>query len=139
MKKIITMIGAAVLLSAMTAGAGAQSASQHHMHGQKPMDAAAMTKMVQDMMPAASDSASTKAYKEAHIKMMQDMHITYSGNSDVDFVRGMIPHHQGAIAMAKVQLQSGKDAKMKELAKKIIADQEKEIAQMQDWLKKNAK
>ena len=139
MTKLITMIGAAILLSAMTTGANAQGASHDHKHGHKPMDAAAMTKMVQDMMPAASDSASTKAYKEAHIKMMQDMHITYSGNSDVDFVRGMIPHHQGAIAMAKVQLQSGKDARIKKLAAKIIADQEKEIAQMQDWLKKNAK
>jgi uncharacterized protein (DUF305 family) len=135
MKKL-TMIGAAVLLSAMATGANAQSATHDH---HKPMDAAAMTKMVQDMMPAASDNASTKAYKEAHIKMMQDMHIAFSGNSDVDFVRGMIPHHQGAIAMAKVQLQHGKDATLKKLAAKIIADQEKEIAQMQDWLKKNAK
>jgi uncharacterized protein (DUF305 family) len=135
MKKLIAMIGTAVLLSAMITGAGAQSASHDH----KSMDAAAMTKMMQDMMPVASDSASTKAYKEAGMKMMQDMHITFSGNSDVDFVRGMIPHHQGAIAMAKVQLQYGKDAAMKKMAGKIIADQEKEIAQMQDWLKKNAK
>ena len=124
MKKLITMIGAAVLLSAITTGVNAQNASHDHKHGHQPMDAATMTKMVQDMMPAASDSASTKAYKEAHIKMMQDMHIAYSGNSDVDFVRGMIPHHQGAIAMAKVQLRSGKDARIKKLAAKIIADQE---------------
>ena len=135
MKKLNVMIGSAALLVGISTGVVAQSAS----HGHQPMDAAAMTKMMQDMMPAASDNASTKAFKEAHMKMMQDMHITFSGNSDVDFVRGMIPHHQGAVAMAKVQLQYGKDAAMKKMAQKIIADQEKEIAQMQDWLKKNAK
>jgi uncharacterized protein (DUF305 family) len=87
----------------------------------------------------ASDSTSTKAFKEAHIKMTRDMTVSYSGNTDLDFVRGMIPHHQGAIDMAKVQLAHGKDPAIRTLAEKIIVDQEKEIAQMKDWLKKNAK
>ncbi len=71
--------------------------------------------------------------------MMRDMDIPYGGVTDVDFVRGMIPHHQGAIDMAKVELKHGKDPAIRAMAEKIIADQEKEIAQMQDWLKKNAK
>ena len=87
----------------------------------------------------ANDSASTKAFKESHMKMTRDMTVPYSGNTDVDFVRGMIPHHQGAIDMAKVQLAHGKDPAIRSLAEKIIADQEKEIAQMKDWLKKNTK
>ena len=87
----------------------------------------------------AGDAASTKDFKDVHKKMMHEMEITYTGNTDVDFVRGMIPHHQGAIDMAKVQLAHGKHAETRALAQKIIADQEKEIAQMQDWLKKNAK
>ena len=134
MNKFVTIVGCAVVLAGFATGALAQSSSHSHA----PMDPAAMTKMMQEKMPSASDNASTKAYKEADMKMMQDMHITYSGNSDMDFVRGMIPHHQGAIAMAKVQLQYGKNPQMKKMAKKIISDQEKEIAQMQDWLKKNA-
>jgi uncharacterized protein (DUF305 family) len=54
---------------------------------------------------------------------------------DIAFVKGMIPHHQGAIDMAKVVLQYGKDDTVKAWANQIIAAQEKEIAEMQDWLK----
>ncbi len=85
------------------------------------------------------DAASTRDFKAAHKQMMREMAISYSGMTDVDFVRGMIPHHQGAIDMAKVELKHGKDPVIRALAEKIIADQEKEIAQMQDWLKKNAR
>jgi uncharacterized protein (DUF305 family) len=69
---------------------------------------------------------------------MKQKDIKYTNNSDADFARGMIPHHQGAIDTAKVQLAHGKDGSLRALAEKI-ADQEKEIAQMQDWLTKNAK
>ena len=90
--------------------------------------------------PVSSDkSASTKAFQSANTKMHRDMDIKYSGNADVDFVRGMIPHHQGAVDMAKIVLQYGKDPEMKKLATDIIKAQESEIAWMTDWLKKNAK
>lgn len=98
-----------------------------------------MQKMMQEMMPSPNDTASTKDFKEVHMKMMKDMHMTFSGNADVDFVKGMIPHHQGAIEMAKVQLKHGKNPENRKLAETIIKDQEKEIAQMKDWLKKNEK
>jgi uncharacterized protein (DUF305 family) len=71
------------------------------------------------------------------MKMMRDMQIQLSGNPDVDFVRGMIPHHRGAIDMAKIELAHGKDPEMRKMAGNIIKDQEKEIAEMQAWLKKN--
>jgi len=61
--------------------------------------------------------------------------IVRSGNSDVDFVRLMIPHHQGAIDMAKTQLLYGKDPQMRRLAQEIITDQQLEIELMQRWLK----
>jgi len=58
-----------------------------------------------------------------------------SGNSDIDFVRLMLPHHQAAIDMAKTQLLYGKDPQMRRLAQEIITDQQLEIELMQRWLK----
>jgi uncharacterized protein (DUF305 family) len=58
-----------------------------------------------------------------------------SGDSDVDFVRLMLPHHQAAIDMAKIQLLHGRDPRMRRLAQEIITDQQLEIELMQRWLK----
>ena len=84
-------------------------------------------------------SAATKGYEAANAKMHKDMAIKFSGNADADFARGMIPHHQGAIDMAKVVLQHGKDPEIRKLAEEIIKAQESEIAWMREWLKKNAR
>ena len=78
----------------------------------------------------------------AYMDIMNKMHQAMSAgvqakNADVGFAKGMIPHHEGAIAMAKVQLQYGKDAEMKALAQKIVDTQQSEIKYMQAWLAKN--
>jgi uncharacterized protein (DUF305 family) len=130
MKTMIAMIAGAVIATGMAGAVWAQG-----MKGHESMD----TKAMEKMQPAASDTASTKDFKAAHMKMMENMHMEFTGNSDVDFVQGMVPHHQGAIDMAKVQLQHGKDPELRKMAQKIISDQEKEIAEMQAWLKKNKK
>ena len=91
------------------------------------------------MTPAESDSESTKAFKQADMDMMRGMGVEYTGNPDVDFRTKMIPHHQGAIDMAKVALQFATDPSTKAMAEAIIAAQEKEIAEMQAWLEKNPK
>lgn len=77
---------------------------------------------------------STKAFKHVNHDMHQDMNIKLSSQADADFVRGMIPHHQGAVDMAKVVLEYGKDANNKRLAYDIINEQESEITWMKRWL-----
>lgn len=70
--------------------------------------------------------------------MHKEMHrAPHTGDPDRDFVTMMIPHHQGAIDMAKALLLYGKDPQMRRLAQEIITDQQSEIQLMQLWLKQH--
>jgi uncharacterized protein (DUF305 family) len=86
---------------------------------------------------AGASSEASKALNAAMMKMHKDMAVSFTGNPESDFVRGMIPHHQGAIDMAEIVLKFGKDAAIKTLATNIISAQKKEIAEMQAWLARN--
>jgi uncharacterized protein (DUF305 family) len=121
----LTRRSAALGLVAATATISTASAQMNmqmpmqHQHGAAPADA----------------SASTKAFMDANAKMHRDMAIKFSGDADIDFVKGMIPHHQGAIDMANVVLKHGKDPAIRKLAEDIVKAQEGEIAMMRAWLK----
>lgn len=108
--------------------------SKPHEHSEanahaEPTDGMAM------MAPSAGDSAATKGYKLSMNRMMQGAP-PYTGDADIDFNKQMRTHHLAAIDMAKVQLANGKDAESRALATKIIADQEREVAQIDAWLAK---
>ena len=116
----------ALSLAAVIGTGGIAYAQSHTTHGSTK---AASTK----------NTAATKAYRAANTKMHEGMNLKFSNDADVDFIRGMIPHHQGAIDMAKVVLQHGKDAQTRKWAEDIIREQAREIAEMQAWLAKNPK
>lgn len=83
-------------------------------------------------------SEASKAFEAAMQKMHKQMTIPYSNDVDVDFVRGMIPHHQGAIDQAEVLLKYSKNPRLRRLAGGIIAAQRREIRFMENWLKEHA-
>ncbi len=116
-------VAGAIALAALAVPAAAQTKTDHSAH----------------TMPAAAADASpsTKAFQASDAKMMKDMGAAYTGDADKDFVSHMIPHHEGAVAMAQVQLQYGKDPELRKMAQEIVKAQETEIAFMKKWQAKN--
>jgi uncharacterized protein (DUF305 family) len=86
--------------------------------------------------PSSDAAAAAKAFTEANAKMHQDMTISFTGNADIDFMKGMIPHHEGAVDMAKVMLQFGKDPELRKLADDVVRTQNEEVTMIRAWLKK---
>jgi uncharacterized protein (DUF305 family) len=87
---------------------------------------------------SSSPGHGSEAMHKTMMAGMTDMQkMKMSGDTDRDFASMMRMHHEQAIEMASMQIQHGKSPELKAMAKKIIADQKKEIAQFDAWLKKN--
>ena len=151
---VIAVAGLALVSAAayaqMQNGPGEMRQGEHMMGGRPGMRGAMMNGgmhgamsggsyggMPQGMQPKGDASPSSLAFQGINMKMHNAMDIAFTGNADVDFVKGMIPHHAGAADMAKTVLAFGKDPEVRKLAEEIVKAQESEIAFMQGWLKRN--
>jgi uncharacterized protein (DUF305 family) len=160
MKRSIVSVAAALALFGMAAPASAQQTQSQgassSMAGHSDMAAgsqalpeqcrAAGANMPQSQgmdMPGMSMQGTTdaqKAYMEAMMKMHPPMMTAIQAKDpDVAFICGMLPHHQGAIDMARAELKYGDNPEAKRMAEKVIKDQGEEIEKMTAWLKKNVK
>jgi uncharacterized protein (DUF305 family) len=86
--------------------------------------------------PASSPAQATFYSEMAQVnaRMHDAMQVAPSGDVDRDFIRMMIPHHEGAVDMARVLLAHGHDERLKRLAQSIIVEQGQEIAYMRTLL-----
>jgi uncharacterized protein (DUF305 family) len=108
------------------------------MQKMQGMDMSGMMQGMQGMMATMNDAQ--KGYMQAMMKMHGPMMAAHMvKDSDVAFICGMIAHHQGAIDMANVVLKTGDNAEAKKMAEKVVKEQGQEIAEMKQWLSKNAK
>jgi uncharacterized protein (DUF305 family) len=98
-----------------------------------PRGESAMSESLKEPPP----SPATRAYMDAAIQMHQDMAVPYSNDADKDFAATLEAQHKGAVAIATVELQYGKDPEMRRLAEAVMQSREREIALMQAWLSKH--
>jgi hypothetical protein len=115
-----------VLVVERPADAGHRMGSGQHDHGAVPP---------RDSPPeGGAEPTFYSELSQVNTRMHEGMEIAPGGNIDRDFMRMMIPHHEGAVDMARVLLKYGHDERLKRLAQSIIVEQGQEIAYMRTLL-----
>ena len=120
-----TTIMTGLVLAVLVLPIATQAQEDHSQH-----DMSTMTEQ-----PGAEGAG--KAYMDGMSKMNRDMNAVMTGDADIDFATMMIPHHQGAIDMARVQLEFGKDPELRKLSEAVISAQEREVSFLKSWLEKH--
>ena len=86
---------------------------------------------------AMQHQGGSQALESSNAAMHEAMAVETTGDVDIDFMRMMIPHHQGAVEMARIVIENGTDPEVRKLAEGVVKAQEAEIAFMKTWLEKN--
>ena len=148
---LVTLLGAATLAESVVAQDQREAANDSTTHGMDHVQmmqgmnhgaAAPDQAQTHDRHDAhgieAAGSPATDAYRAANLAMHEAMDLKFTGNADIDFARGMIGHHEGAIDMARIVLEHGQDPELRQLAEEVIATQEEEIGFLRQWIAQNA-
>jgi hypothetical protein len=130
----VCLTSALLILSSLVLPAAANAQHSHAGHARSVPSGASHSGHPVRGTPA--ESTATAEYHAAHAKMMRAMSQPFTGDPDVDFRIHMIPHHQGAIDMARVAMRHANDPWTRQLAESVIVEQQREIAEMQAWLAK---
>lgn len=126
----ICLFGCKAMLGLASAAALAQQAAPHHHGAQAVAPAPFVASSAKPFSVLMADAMAVMDYEMKRAPM--------NGVNEHDFVTMMIPHHQGAIDMAKALLLSTTDPELRNLAQGIITEQQNEIRVMQAWLQRNA-
>jgi uncharacterized protein (DUF305 family) len=125
-RKRIISLAATASVAATSFALAKDPTRTDHPHGVMPIQYVADRPDHPEEQPFLSENAA--AMKE----MMADMTIEPTGDVDRDFVAMMVPHHQGAVDMAKAELKYGHNEQLRRLAREIVAKQQQEIKVMRD-------
>jgi hypothetical protein len=125
-RKRVISLAATVAVSATSFAFAEDPAKTDHVRGTVPIQYAADRPDHPEEQPFLSENAA------AMKKMMADMTVKPTGDVDRDFVAMMVPHHQGAVDMAKAELKYGHNEQLRRLAREIVANQQQEIIVMRN-------